>query len=148
MVILNLRFNAKSLQDQFCSWTVYPLKLYSFQFYLISAMIYILKNTIWDGMLMSKIVRNYSLTPDISVEFLSFYGLLNFYSYPLSFVHFPSKNVLYDRWYGTVSVQEIIDWYINWICVISQTPSWTIFLLSPCLITQMMRQYMGKHLFT
>ncbi|KAM9356020.1 transmembrane protein 181 [Pholidichthys leucotaenia] len=31
-----------------------------------------------------------------SVEFLSFYGLLNFYLYTLAFVYSPSKNALYD----------------------------------------------------
>uniref|UniRef100_A0A7N8Y0G7 Transmembrane protein 181 n=1 Tax=Mastacembelus armatus TaxID=205130 RepID=A0A7N8Y0G7_9TELE len=39
---------------------------------------------------------NYSLTPDIPAEFLSFYGLLNFYLYTLAFVYSPSKNALYD----------------------------------------------------
>uniref|UniRef100_A0A3B4V8N1 Transmembrane protein 181 n=1 Tax=Seriola dumerili TaxID=41447 RepID=A0A3B4V8N1_SERDU len=38
----------------------------------------------------------YSLTPDIPAEFLSFYGLLNFYLYTLAFVYSPSKNALYD----------------------------------------------------
>lgn len=31
-----------------------------------------------------------------SAEFLSFYGLLNFYLYTLAFVYSPSKNALYD----------------------------------------------------
>uniref|UniRef100_A0A7N6C2P6 Transmembrane protein 181 n=1 Tax=Anabas testudineus TaxID=64144 RepID=A0A7N6C2P6_ANATE len=39
---------------------------------------------------------NDSLTPDIPAEFLSFYGLLNFYLYTLAFVYSPSKNALYD----------------------------------------------------
>uniref|UniRef100_A0A8D3D723 Transmembrane protein 181 n=1 Tax=Scophthalmus maximus TaxID=52904 RepID=A0A8D3D723_SCOMX len=33
---------------------------------------------------------------DIPAEFLSFYGLLNFYLYTLAFVYSPSKNALYD----------------------------------------------------
>uniref|UniRef100_A0AAQ5Y5V9 Transmembrane protein 181 n=1 Tax=Amphiprion ocellaris TaxID=80972 RepID=A0AAQ5Y5V9_AMPOC len=37
-----------------------------------------------------------SLIPDIPAEFLSFYGLLNFYLYTLAFVYSPSKNALYD----------------------------------------------------
>ncbi|TDH00472.1 hypothetical protein EPR50_G00188760 [Perca flavescens] len=41
-------------------------------------------------------LRNDSLTLDIPAEFLSFYGLLNFYLYTLAFVYSPSKNALYD----------------------------------------------------
>ncbi|KAM3861311.1 transmembrane protein 181 [Diretmus argenteus] len=37
--------------------------------------------------------QNYILSPS---EFLSFYGLLNFYLYTLAFVYSPSKNALYD----------------------------------------------------
>uniref|UniRef100_A0A3P9IWF1 Transmembrane protein 181 n=1 Tax=Oryzias latipes TaxID=8090 RepID=A0A3P9IWF1_ORYLA len=37
-----------------------------------------------------------SLTPYSPAEFLSFYGLLNFYLYTLAFVYSPSKNALYD----------------------------------------------------
>ncbi|KAJ8009561.1 hypothetical protein DPEC_G00090160 [Dallia pectoralis] len=36
------------------------------------------------------------LSPDIPAEFLSFYGLLNFYLYTLAFVYSPSKNAVYD----------------------------------------------------
>lgn len=43
-----------------------------------------------------------SLAPDIPAEFLSFYGLLNFYLYTLAFVYSPSKNALYGRWHSTV----------------------------------------------
>ncbi|KAJ4929102.1 hypothetical protein JOQ06_004721 [Pogonophryne albipinna] len=43
-----------------------------------------------------RFVINGSLTPDIPAEFLSFYGLLNFYLYTLAFVYSPSKNALYD----------------------------------------------------
>uniref|UniRef100_A0A8C9XVQ8 Transmembrane protein 181 n=1 Tax=Sander lucioperca TaxID=283035 RepID=A0A8C9XVQ8_SANLU len=39
---------------------------------------------------------NDSLTLDIPAEFLSFYGLLNFYLYTLAFVYSPSKNALFD----------------------------------------------------
>lgn len=39
-----------------------------------------------------------SLTLDLPAEFLSFYGLLNFYLYTLAFVYSPSKNALYGRW--------------------------------------------------
>ncbi|KAK1171542.1 transmembrane protein 181-like isoform X1 [Acipenser oxyrinchus oxyrinchus] len=38
----------------------------------------------------------YSLTRYAPAEFLSFYGLLNFYLYTLAFVYSPSKNALYD----------------------------------------------------
>uniref|UniRef100_A0A672YXA4 Transmembrane protein 181 n=1 Tax=Sphaeramia orbicularis TaxID=375764 RepID=A0A672YXA4_9TELE len=43
-----------------------------------------------------RFVMNYPLIPDIPAEFLSFYGLLNFYLYTLAFVYSPSKNALYD----------------------------------------------------
>lgn len=43
-----------------------------------------------------------SLTFDLPAEFLSFYGLLNFYLYTLAFVYSPSKNALYGRWYNTL----------------------------------------------
>lgn len=39
----------------------------------------------------------YSLTFELPAEFLSFYGLLNFYLYTLAFVYSPSKNALYGR---------------------------------------------------
>uniref|UniRef100_A0A8C4GDB8 Transmembrane protein 181 n=1 Tax=Dicentrarchus labrax TaxID=13489 RepID=A0A8C4GDB8_DICLA len=39
---------------------------------------------------------NDSLTRNVPAEFLSFYGLLNFYLYTLAFVYSPSKNALYD----------------------------------------------------
>lgn len=39
----------------------------------------------------------FALTPDIPAEFLSFYGLLNFYLYTLAFVYSPSKNALYGN---------------------------------------------------
>ena len=32
-----------------------------------------------------------------SVEFVSFYGLLNFYLYTMAFVYSPSKNALYGK---------------------------------------------------
>lgn len=41
----------------------------------------------------------HSLAPDIPAEFLSFYGLLNFYLYTLAFVYSPSKNALYGQWW-------------------------------------------------
>lgn len=46
-------------------------------------------------------ISNDSLTPDIPAEFLSFYGLLNFYLYTLAFVYSPSKNALYGKSYST-----------------------------------------------
>lgn len=52
-------------------------------------------DTMWDTMLIILKVINGSLTPDIPAEFLSFYGLLNFYLYTLAFVYSPSKNALY-----------------------------------------------------
>lgn len=33
----------------------------------------------------------------LPAEFLSFYGLLNFYLYTLAFVYSPSKNALYGK---------------------------------------------------
>uniref|UniRef100_A0A667WRY7 Transmembrane protein 181 n=1 Tax=Myripristis murdjan TaxID=586833 RepID=A0A667WRY7_9TELE len=42
------------------------------------------------------VAEDCSLIPDIPAEFLSFYGLLNFYLYTLAFVYSPSKNALYD----------------------------------------------------
>lgn len=42
-------------------------------------------------------INNDSLTPDIPAEFLSFYGLLNFYLYTLAFVYSPSKNAFYGK---------------------------------------------------
>ncbi|KAM3602765.1 uncharacterized protein V6R79_010117 [Siganus canaliculatus] len=42
------------------------------------------------------LLLTFSLTPEIPAEFLSFYGLLNFYLYTLAFVYSPSKNALYD----------------------------------------------------
>lgn len=47
---------------------------------------------------MLKCMNMYSLTFDLPAEFLSFYGLLNFYLYTLAFVYSPSKNALYGRW--------------------------------------------------
>uniref|UniRef100_A0A8C3A108 Transmembrane protein 181 n=1 Tax=Cyclopterus lumpus TaxID=8103 RepID=A0A8C3A108_CYCLU len=44
----------------------------------------------------AELSTKYSLTPNIPAEFLSFYGLLNFYLYTLAFVYSPSKNALYD----------------------------------------------------
>uniref|UniRef100_A0A3Q3FK88 Transmembrane protein 181 n=1 Tax=Labrus bergylta TaxID=56723 RepID=A0A3Q3FK88_9LABR len=70
MVILYLRFGAKALQDNFVP-----------------------ELSCWNGLL---IVTNDSLTPDLPAEFLSFYGLLNFYLYTLAFVYSPSKNAIYD----------------------------------------------------
>lgn len=48
-----------------------------------------------------KYVNVHSLTFDPPAEFLSFYGLLNFYLYTLAFVYSPSKNALYGRWSNT-----------------------------------------------
>lgn len=49
-------------------------------------------------LLLLKYMNMYSLTFDLPAEFLSFYGLLNFYLYTLAFVYSPSKNALYGRW--------------------------------------------------
>ncbi|MBN3300177.1 TM181 protein, partial [Amia calva] len=68
IVILYMRFGAKVLQDNF----VAELSTH-YQNYI-----------------------NKSLMPSIPAEFLSFYGLLNFYLYTLAFVYSPSKNALYD----------------------------------------------------
>ncbi|KAI2665673.1 Transmembrane protein 181 [Labeo rohita] len=70
VVILYLRFGSKALQDNF----VAELSTH-YQNYILSL----------------EIVQD-SLTP----EFLSFYGLLNFYLYTLAFVYSPSRNALYD----------------------------------------------------
>lgn len=47
----------------------------------------------------------YSLTIDLPAEFLSFYGLLNFYLYTLAFVYSPSKNALYGRWRNIIIIK-------------------------------------------
>lgn len=39
-----------------------------------------------------------SLTRHAPAEFLSFYGLLNFYLYTLAFVYSPSKNAMYGKY--------------------------------------------------
>ncbi|KAL0967794.1 hypothetical protein UPYG_G00257020 [Umbra pygmaea] len=77
MVILYLRFGAKALQDNFVS----ELSTH-YQNYILSSDL--------PGFLF------YSESCDIPAEFLSFYGLLNFYLYTLAFVYSPSKNALYD----------------------------------------------------
>uniref|UniRef100_A0A8C3VTY3 Transmembrane protein 181 n=2 Tax=Catagonus wagneri TaxID=51154 RepID=A0A8C3VTY3_9CETA len=66
IVILYLRFGAQVLQDNF----VAELSTH-YQNYIL----------LWG---------------DIRSEFLSFYGLLNFYLYTLAFVYSPSKNALYE----------------------------------------------------
>uniref|UniRef100_A0A8C0D5T6 Transmembrane protein 181 n=1 Tax=Balaenoptera musculus TaxID=9771 RepID=A0A8C0D5T6_BALMU len=66
IVILYLRFGAQVLQDNF----VAELSTH-YQNYILS----------WK---------------DVRSEFLSFYGLLNFYLYTLAFVYSPSKNALYE----------------------------------------------------
>jgi hypothetical protein len=38
------------------------------------------------------------LWPCLPAEFLTFYGLLNFYLYTMAFVYSPSKNALYGEW--------------------------------------------------
>lgn len=59
-------------------------------------------------LLLLKYMNMYSLTFDLPAEFLSFYGLLNFYLYTLAFVYSPSKNALYGRWCN------ILDrWLVN-----------------------------------
>lgn len=35
----------------------------------------------------------------LPAEFLSFYGLLNFYLYTLAFIYSPSKNAVYGKFY-------------------------------------------------
>uniref|UniRef100_A0A8C5CEP9 Transmembrane protein 181 n=1 Tax=Gadus morhua TaxID=8049 RepID=A0A8C5CEP9_GADMO len=42
------------------------------------------------------LVSDVSFTRNLPAEFLSFYGLLNFYLYTLAFVYSPSTNALYD----------------------------------------------------
>ncbi|RXN08225.1 transmembrane protein 181 isoform X1 [Labeo rohita] len=76
VVILYLRFGSKALQDNF----VAELSTH-YQNYILSL----------------EIVQD-SLTRPAAVipEFLSFYGLLNFYLYTLAFVYSPSRNALYD----------------------------------------------------
>lgn len=95
MVILYLRFGAKALQDNFVAElsTHYQNYILS-QKYFMSTMI-LLKCEVSCWCL--KYVEMYSLAPDIPAEFLSFYGLLNFYLYTLAFVYSPSKNALYGR---------------------------------------------------
>uniref|UniRef100_I3K6K4 Transmembrane protein 181 n=1 Tax=Oreochromis niloticus TaxID=8128 RepID=I3K6K4_ORENI len=66
MAILYLRFGAKALQDNFVAEFTSPFD------------------------------HHCSLIQNIPAEFLSFYGLLNFYLYTLAFVYSPSKNALYD----------------------------------------------------
>lgn len=39
-----------------------------------------------------------------SAEFLSFYGLLNFYLYSMAFVYSPSKNAIFGKYHQSPSV--------------------------------------------
>ncbi|ELK34810.1 Transmembrane protein 181 [Myotis davidii] len=73
IIILYLRFGAQVLQDNF----VAELSTH-YQNYILSLM---LRASRW------------SVPP---AEFLSFYGLLNFYLYTLAFVYSPSKTALYE----------------------------------------------------
>ncbi|XP_031567619.1 transmembrane protein 181-like [Actinia tenebrosa] len=44
-----------------------------------------------------------------SAEFLTFYGLLNFYLYTMAFVYSPSKNALYDSYFREPSTFSMIN---------------------------------------
>lgn len=48
-----------------------------------------------------------SLTYPAPAEFLSFYGLLNFYLYTLAFVYSPSKNAVYGKFWCISSVMHL-----------------------------------------
>lgn len=77
-----------------------------------------------------------SLAPDIPAEFLSFYGLLNFYLYTLAFVYSPSKNALYGQWSNPRSMW---NW---WIVATDRSNCFLFFVLllrhpaqgQPCLL--------------
>lgn len=48
-------------------------------------------------MLEDNFVSEISTNYQNSVEFVSFYGLLNFYLYTMAFVYSPSRNALYGK---------------------------------------------------
>lgn len=95
MVILYLRFGAKALQDSFVAElsTHYQNYILSKTYWISTVISLKCENEWW----CHKCVGTYSLAPDVPAEFLSFYGLLNFYLYTLAFVYSPSKNALYGR---------------------------------------------------
>ena len=49
------------------------------------------------GVLQDNFVAEMSTNYENSAEFVSFYGLLNFYMYTMAFVYSPSKNAMYGR---------------------------------------------------
>lgn len=76
-------------------WVVYTLpKLYPFQSIQFYPGFY---SRVGFYVAFIKYVHMHFLTLDLPAEFLSFYGLLNFYLYTLAFVYSPSKNALYGR---------------------------------------------------
>lgn len=96
-----------------------------------------------------------SLTYPAPAEFLSFYGLLNFYLYTLAFVYSPSKNAVYGKFWCISSVMHLTWNFLHkeirccFFCLFFfsslyiQTPSWRIILHSPCWMTLTMRSFMG-----
>lgn len=92
MVILYLRFGAKALQNNF----VAELSTH-YQNYILGWK-YEMSSMFRPGEDVILNVGVPSLAPSIPAEFLSFYGLLNFYLYTLAFVYSPSKNSLYGEW--------------------------------------------------
>lgn len=97
MVILYLRFGAKALQDNFVAELSTHYQNYILSNDILFQLWFYLHIHCEMACWRVKYVGNYSLILDIPAEFLSFYGLLNFYLYTLAFVYSPSKNALYGR---------------------------------------------------
>lgn len=129
VVILYLRFGAKALQNNFDA----ELSTH-YQNYILFNQIKFYPGfycRVGLYVVFVKYVNMYSLTFDLPAEFLSFYGLLNFYLYTLAFVYSPSKNALYGRTQHQTKCMEMFVFSSKYSFIL-QTPSSKIILLSPC----------------
>ncbi|XP_068698018.1 transmembrane protein 181-like [Montipora capricornis] len=61
------------------------------------------------GVLQENFVAELETHYDNSAEFLTFYGLLNFYLYTMAFVYSPSKNALYESYFRDQSTFSMLN---------------------------------------
>lgn len=61
------------------------------------------------GVLQDNFVAELETHYDNSAEFLTFFGLLNFYLYTMAFVYSPSKNALYESYFRDQSTFSMLN---------------------------------------
>lgn len=72
--------------------------------------------------LQDNFVAEISTNYENSIEFVAFYGLLNFYMYTMAFVYSPSKNAQYGKLKNSNSLDKkfslylIYAWSGEWFC--------------------------------